>query len=147
MELGLPVEAAINVFLAKAIQAQGFPFSVALGGDTMDAVSSVKGLSNSEITEDIQHLVERVLPLHEIENLTMLAYCKSTFGISFPVLRLVKSPRPEDVRITVKDAKGRNRYSTSKIAQRGERSYVICTQWTDRHRAAFSQWRQIFRDN
>jgi addiction module RelB/DinJ family antitoxin len=33
-ELGLPVELAINVFLAKAVQAQGFPFPVALDGDS-----------------------------------------------------------------------------------------------------------------
>lgn len=29
-ELGLPIEQAINVFLAKSVQAKGFPFSVAL---------------------------------------------------------------------------------------------------------------------
>lgn len=143
-ELGLPVEIAINVFLTKAIQAQGFPFPVALEGDSGYASLKVQRISNSEITEAIQHLVEQNLPMSEINNLTQLTYCQNTFALSFPVLKMAKSSRPEDTRLAVKDAKGRNRYSTSKIAQRDGCSYVICTQWTDRHRSAFIRWQQTF---
>ena len=146
-ELGLPVEIAINVFLTKAVQAQGFPFPVALEGDSGYAAQEAQRISNAEITEAIQHLVEQNLPNSEINNLTQLTYCQTTFGLSFPVLKLVKSSRPEDVRLAVKDAKGRNRYSTSKIAQRDGCSYVICTQWTDRHRPAFVRWQQTFGDS
>lgn len=146
-ELGLPVEFAINVFLAKAVQAQGFPFQVALDGDSEYTSKEAQRISNAEITEAIQHLVEKVLPMSEINNLTQLIYCQTTFGLSFPVLKIAKSSRPEDVRLAVKDAKGRNRYSTSKIAQRDGYSYVICTQWTDRHRPAFIRWQQTVGDS
>ncbi|HIF9106913.1 TPA: type II toxin-antitoxin system RelB/DinJ family antitoxin [Photobacterium damselae] len=146
-ELGMPIEIAINVFLTKAIQAQGFPFPVALEGDSRYTAQEAARISNAEITEAIQHLVEQNLPFSEINNLTQLTYCQTTFGLSFPVLKLVKSSRSEDVRLAVKDAKGRNRYSTSKIAQRDGCSYVICTQWTDRHRPAFVRWQQTFGDS
>lgn len=140
-ELGLPVEAAINVFLAKAVKEQGFPFAVALG--TTQDVKPRQRLTNAEITNTLQSMVE-ALPLSEIENLTQLTYCRITFGLSFPVLKLAKSPRPEDIRSAAKDAKERNRYSTTKVAQRDEKTYVICTQWTDRHRNAFCRWQAIF---
>lgn len=142
-ELGLPIEQAINVFLAKSVQAKGFPFSVALEGEVSRSTTQHK-ISNTEITEAIQDLVEHALPLSEIENLTQLTYCRNTFGLSFPVLKLAKSTRPEDIRSAAKDAKERNRYSTTKVAQRDENTYVICTQWTDRHRNAFCRWQAIF---
>ena len=146
-ELGLPVEIAINVFLTKAIQAQGFPFQVALDGDAGYTLQESARISNAEITEAIQYLVEQTLSVSEVNNLTQLTYCQTTFGLSFPVLKLAKSSRPEDVRLAVKDAKGRNRYSTTKIAQRDGYSYVICTQWADRHRPAFVRWQQTFGDS
>ncbi|MGI2997289.1 addiction module antitoxin [Photobacterium lutimaris] len=146
-ELGLPVELAINVFLAKAVQAQGFPFPVALDGDRAVNQQGDNRISNAEITESIQHLVEVTLPLSEINNLTQLEYCKTTFGLSFPVLKISKTARPEDVRLSAKDAKGRNRYSTTKVAQRDGQTYLICTQWADRHRPAFVRWQQTFGDN
>ncbi|EJG1709571.1 addiction module antitoxin [Vibrio parahaemolyticus] len=146
-ELGLPVELAINVFLAKAVQAQGFPFPVALEGDNSAAQSAASRLSNAEITESIQYLVEERLSLSEIDNLTQLGYCRTAFGLSFPVLKISKTARPEDVRRTAKDAKGRNRYSTTKVAQRDGQTYLICTQWTDRHRPAFVRWQQTFGDS
>ncbi len=146
-ELGLPVELAINVFLAKAVQAQGFPFPVALDGDSAVNQQRDNRISNAEITESIQHLVEVTLPLSEINNLTQLEYCKNTFGLSFPVLKISKTARPEDVRLSAKDAKGRNRYSTTKVAQRDGQTYLICTQWADRHRPAFVRWQQTFGDN
>ncbi|WP_038178644.1 type II toxin-antitoxin system RelB/DinJ family antitoxin [Vibrio rhizosphaerae] len=145
-ELGLPVELAINVFLAKAIQTQGFPFPVALDGDSNRNGLVGQTVTNAEITEIIQHFVEQVLPVSEIDNLTQLEYCRNTFGLSFPVLKTTKSVHSEDVRIAVKDAKGRNRYSTSKVAQRDGVSYVICTQWTDRHRPAFLRWQKSYGD-
>lgn len=145
-ELGLPIEQAINVFLAKSIQAKGFPFSVALENEveTREVAQTQHNISNAEITEAIQDLVEHALPLSEIENLTQLTYCRNIFGLSFPVLKLAKSSRPEDIRSAAKDAKERNRYSTTKVAQRDEKTYVICTQWTDRHRSAFCRWQDIF---
>ncbi|EJI1280636.1 type II toxin-antitoxin system RelB/DinJ family antitoxin [Vibrio vulnificus] len=148
-ELGLPIEQAINVFLAKSVQAKGFPFSVALDIEEQDFSNSQtqRKISNAEITEAIQDLVEHALPQSEIENLTQLTYCRNTFGLSFPVLKLAKSPRPEDIRSAAKDAKERNRYSTTKVAQRDEKTYVICTQWTDRHRNAFCRWQAIFSRN
>ncbi|MHA6611642.1 type II toxin-antitoxin system RelB/DinJ family antitoxin [Photobacterium damselae] len=146
-ELGIPVELAINVFLAKAVQAQGFPFQVTLDGDVGGSSQEVDRISNAEITEAIQYLVEQILPMSEVNNLTQLTYCQNTFGLSFPVLKMTKSSRLEDVRLVVKDAKGRNRYSTSKIAQRDGYSYVICTQWADRHRPAFVRWQQTFGDS
>lgn len=148
-ELGLPIEQAINVFLAKSVQVKGFPFSVALDIEEQDAshIQTQRKISNAEITEAIQDLVEHALPQSEIENLTQLTYCRNTFGLSFPVLKLAKSPRPEDIRSAAKDAKERNRYSTTKVAQRDEKTYVICTQWTDRHRNAFCRWQAIFSRN
>ncbi|MDG2787623.1 addiction module antitoxin [Vibrio sp. YT-19(2023)] len=146
-ELGLPVELAINVFLAKAVQVQGFPFPVALDGDSAVTQQGANRISNAEITESIQHLVEVRLPFSEINNLTQLEYCKTTFGLSFPVLKISKTARPEDVRLSAKDAKGRNRYSTTKVAQRDGQTYLICTQWTDRHRPAFVRWQQTFGDS
>lgn len=140
-ELGLPIEQAINVFLAKSV-----PFSVALENEVQarEAAQTQHNISNAEITEVIQDLVEHALPLSEIENLTQLTYCRNTFGLSFPVLKLAKSPQPEDIRSAAKDAKERNRYSTTKVAQRDEKTYVICTQWTYRHRSAFCRWQAIF---
>lgn len=148
-ELGLPIEQAINVFLAKSVQAKGFPFSVALDIEEQDSSNSEtqRKITNAEITESIQDLVEHFLPQSEIENLTQLTYCRNTFGLSFPVIKLAKSPRPEDICSAAKDAKERNRYSTTKVAQRGEKTYVICTQWTDRHRNAFCRWQAIFSQN
>ncbi|MCG5049920.1 type II toxin-antitoxin system RelB/DinJ family antitoxin [Pectobacterium brasiliense] len=145
-ELGLPIEQAINVFLAKSVQAKGFPFSVALENEAQaqEAIQTQHNISNTEITEAIQYLVEHALPLSEIENLTQLTYCRNTFGLSFPVLKLAKSPRPEDIRSAAKDAKERNRYSTTRMAQRDQKTYVICTQWTNRHRSAFCRWQAIF---
>ncbi|MBM7071965.1 type II toxin-antitoxin system RelB/DinJ family antitoxin [Shewanella sp. 202IG2-18] len=147
-ELGLPFEQAINVFLAKSVQAKSFPFSVALKNEEKAKGASHSQtphkISNAEITEAIQDLVEHSLPQSEIENLTQLTYCCNTFGLSFPVLKLAKSTRPEDIRSAAKDAKERNRYSTTKVAQRDEKTYVICTQWTDRHRNAFCRWQAIF---
>lgn len=149
-ELGLPIEQAINVFLAKSVQAKGFPFSVALALalenelEAREAAQTQHNISNAEITEAIHDLVEHALPLSEIVNLTQLSYCRNIFGLSFPVLKLAKSSRPEDIRSAAKDAKERNRYSTTKVAQRDQKNYVICTQWTDRHRSAFCRWQDIF---
>ncbi|MBF4264876.1 addiction module antitoxin, partial [Vibrio anguillarum] len=75
-ELGLPIEQTINVFLAKSVQAKGFPFSVALENEA-EAQGALHSqtqnkISNAEITEAIQDLVEHALPLSEIENLTQL---------------------------------------------------------------------------
>lgn len=69
-ELGLPIEQAINVFLAKSVQAKGFPFSVALENevDTREVAQTQHNISNAEITEAIQDLVEHALPLSEIES-------------------------------------------------------------------------------
>ncbi|WP_299010215.1 type II toxin-antitoxin system RelB/DinJ family antitoxin [uncultured Shewanella sp.] len=150
-ELGLSIEQAINVFLAKSVQAKGFPFSAALVNEAeaqqaSDHETKYK-ISNAEITVAIQYLVEHALPQSEIETLTQLTYCRNTFGLSFPVLKLAKSSRPEDIRSAAKDAKGRNRYSTTKVAQRDEKTYVICTQWTDRHRNAFCHWQALFSRN
>lgn len=125
--MGLPIEQAINVFLAKSIQAKGFPFSVALENEveTQEVAQTQHNISNAEITEAIQDLVEHALPLSEIENLTQLTYCRNIFGLSFPVLKLAKSSRPEDIRSAAKDAKERNRYSTTKVAQRDEKPMLF----------------------
>ncbi|MEG3696444.1 addiction module antitoxin [Vibrio coralliirubri] len=146
-ELGLPVELAINVFLAKSVQAQGFPFPVALDVDSAVSKPGDNRISNAEITESIQYLVEERLSRSEVDNLTQLEYCRAAFGISFPVLKTSKTARPEDVRRTAKDAKGRNRYSTTKVVRRDGQAYLICTQWTDRHRPAFVRWQQTFGDS
>ena len=71
-ELGLPIEIAINVFLRKAIQAQGFPFPVALEGDSRYTAQEAERISNAEITEAIQHLVEQNLPFSEITHIKLL---------------------------------------------------------------------------
>jgi antitoxin component of RelBE/YafQ-DinJ toxin-antitoxin module len=140
-ELHIPIDIAINVFLAKSIECKGFPFAVAFEADSSDIEINI---SNSKITESIKEIVEAGLPASELSNLTQLEYCKATFGLSFPVIKKAKSESLEDVRTAVKDSKGRNRYSTSRVASVDSQVYVICTQWTDRHRNAFARWQNTW---
>ena len=143
-ELGMSVEQAINVFLAKAIKVRGLPFAVTLDESDIKISEPIPKISNAEITEAILTLVEGVLPVVEIQNLSSLEYCRATFGINFAVLKIIDSLLPEDIRSTAKDEKGYNRYSTTRIAQRDGTSYLVCTQWTDRHRAAFVRWQRRY---
>ena len=48
-ELGLTVGQAINVFLAKSIKAQGFPFAVTLNDPVVEDNGTVPKISNAEI--------------------------------------------------------------------------------------------------
>lgn len=141
-ELGLTVEQAINVFLAKSIKSQGFPFAVTLNDP--DVNEAVPKISNAKIISALLHLIDKTLPEIEIRSLCNPDYCKMTFGISFPVLKAVGSPDLESIRIVAKDDNGYNRYSTTKLAQYDSSYYLICTQWTDRHRAAFMRWHARF---
>ncbi|MFP1885405.1 addiction module antitoxin [Lonsdalea quercina] len=143
-ELGLTVEQAINVFLAKSIKVQGLPFSVTLGEAISKSRNVLPKISNAEITQALLQLVEESLVEDEVHNLCRLDHCRSTFGINFPVLKALDSAEPEAIRAAAKDENGYNRYSTTKIAQRGAHNYLICTQWTDRHRAAFMRWQARF---
>ncbi|XBY08923.1 hypothetical protein ABR759_04625 [Escherichia coli] len=91
--------------------------------ETREVAQTQHNISNAEITEAIQDLVEHALPLSEIEKphaANLLS--QHFFGLSFPVLKLAKSSRPEDIRSAAKDAKERNRYSTTKVAQRDEKN-------------------------
>ncbi len=143
-ELGMSVGQAINVFLAKAIKVRGLPFSVTLDDDNIKPSEPIPKISNSEITDTLLRLVERDLPDSEVQNLSELDYCRATFGMNFAVLKALSSTVPEDIRLAAKDDNGYNRYSTTRIAHRGERSFLLCTQWTDRHRSAFVRWLRRF---
>ncbi|MEZ9198951.1 addiction module antitoxin [Shewanella sp. 10N.286.54.B9] len=140
-ELQVPIDVAINVFLAKSIEQKGFPFAVSLEGEPDDIQSDI---TNSQITESIRSIIQSELPAKELHNLAQLEYSKHTFGISFPVIKKAKSESLEDIRIAVKDSKGRNRYSTTRVARVNGQVYVICTQWTDRHRSAFARWQKVW---
>ena len=143
-ELGMSVEQAINIFLAKAIKVRGLPFAVTLDERDIKISEPIPKISNAEITEAILTRVEGLLPEVEIHNLSSLEYCRATFGINFAVLKPISSVLAEDIRSAAKDEKGYNRYSTTRIAQRDGISYLICTQWTDRHRAAFVRWQRLY---
>lgn len=143
-ELGLTVEQAINVFLAKSIKAQGFPFAVTLNDPAVNENETVPKISNAEIISALLQLIDKSLPELEIQNLCNLDYCKTTFGISFPVLKELSSPDPETIRSAAKDENGYNRYSTTKLARHESSYYLVCTQWTDRHRGAFLRWLRSF---
>lgn len=139
-ELGMSVGQAINVFLAKAIKVRGLPFSVTLDDDSLKSSEFIPKISNSEITDTLLKLVEGELPESEVKRLSELDYCRETFGINFAVLKAISVKGPEGIRLAVKDDNGYNRYSTTRIAYRGDRSFLLCTQWTDRHRSAFVRW-------
>lgn len=138
-KLGLTAEQATQIFLHKALHCQGMPFAVSL--DDKAEQGEIPDISNNEITDTLQAMVEKQLPVQEIENLLDVDYCKSTFAISFAVLKQANTNHQADVKAAAQDSNGHNRYSTKKIAQRSGKYYVICTQWTDRHRAAFVKWR------
>ncbi|EKP0277483.1 type II toxin-antitoxin system RelB/DinJ family antitoxin [Aeromonas bestiarum] len=143
-ELGLTVAQAINVFLAKSIKVQGLPFSVTLDEPSLKVTDAIPNITNAEITEALQQLIENVLVEDELMQLCQRDHCRTTFGINFPVFKLLHSIEPEAIRLSAKDDKGYNRYSTTRIARRGEQAYLICTQWTDRHRRAFVRWYQRY---
>lgn len=143
-ELGMSVEQAINVFLARAIKVRGLPFAVMLDDSETKPVEPIPKISNAEITDALLRLVEGNLPETEVVDLCSLDYCRATFGINFAVLKPISSVLAEDIRSAAKDEKGYNRYSTTRIAQRDGISYLICTQWTDRHRAAFVRWQRRY---
>lgn len=126
-EFGLPIEQAINLFLVNSIKAKGFPSSIALENEVQarEAAQTQHNIRSIDITEAIQDLVEHAMPLSKIENLTQLTYCSNTFGLSFPVLKLAKSSRPEDIRHAAKYAKERNRDSTTKVAQRDKKTALF----------------------
>lgn len=139
-ELGISVEQAINMFLAKAIRVRGLPFAVTLDDSHVKPSEPIPKISNSEITETLLRLVEQKLSDSEIQDLCRLDYCRETFGIHFAVLKTLSSCMPEDIRLAAKDDNNYNRYSTTRIAHRGNISFLLCTQWTDRHRSAFVRW-------
>lgn len=144
--LGLTTEQAISVFLTKSIAARGLPFSLILEEtETPNQSDIVPEISNAEITRSIITLVEQHLPNDEIMRLLQADYCREQFAISFPVLKPVKSNDAAEIKAAAKDANGHNRYSTKKIAQHNNSQYyLVCTQWTNRHRAAFIHWREQF---
>lgn len=141
-QLGLTTDQAVQIFLTKSLINKGLPFSLTLD-EKVQAIDS-PDITNSEITDSLLALVENQLSDSEIRNLLDIDYCKERFAISFSVLKLVASNQQDDVRVAVQDLNGHNRYSTKKIAKRDGCYYVICTQWTDRHRAAFIHWRDLF---
>lgn len=143
-ELGMSVEQAINVFLAKAIKVRGLPFAVMLDDSETKPAEPIPKISNAEITDALLRLVEGRLPDTEVSNLCSLDYCRATFGINFAVLKPISSTDPADIRAKAKDDNGYNRYSTKRAAKREGSSYLICTQWTDRHRGAFVRWLRQF---
>ena len=139
-ELGMSVGQAINVFLAKAIKVRGLPFAVTLDDASIKPSEPIPKISNSEITDTLLKLVEGDLPESEVQSLCELDYCREIFGINFPVLKAISVKGSDEIRLAAKDDNGYNRYSTTRIAHRGDVSFLLCTQWTDRHRLAFVRW-------
>lgn len=82
-------------------------------------------ISNCEITDKLLSLVEQKLPDSEIQALCMLDYCRETFGINFAVLKALSSHMPEDIRLAAKDENNYNRYFTTRIAHRGNISFLF----------------------
>lgn len=136
-KLGISTEQAIRIFLTKSIAAKGLPFPVTLE-ESIDNPSA--DITNAQITDTLLTLVEQGLTATELRSLQEVDYCRDVFALSFAVLKLAKSNQQDDIKAAVQDTNGHNRYSTKKVAKRDGQYYVICTQWTDRHRAAFIHW-------
>ncbi|KVX03034.1 type II toxin-antitoxin system RelB/DinJ family antitoxin [Shewanella frigidimarina] len=136
-KLGLTTEQAIRIFLIKSISSNGMPFPMVI--DDQDG-SKTPYITNNQITDTLLVLVEQGLPESELLNLQNSDYCKDVFALSFAVLKHAKSNQQADIKAVVQDVKGHNRYSTKKVARHNGQYYVICTQWTDRHRALFTHW-------
>ena len=139
-ELRLSVEQAINVFLTKAFWLCVLPFAVTRDDSYIKPSEPIPKISNSEISEILLRLVEQKLPDSEIQDLCRLDCCRGNFSINFAMLKALSSRMPEDIRLAAKDDNNYNRYSTTRIAHRGNISFLLCTQWTDRHSSAFVRW-------
>jgi addiction module RelB/DinJ family antitoxin len=143
-KLGLTTEQAIRIFLTKSISSKGLPFPIILDEQGSFAKPSI---TNNQITDTLLTLVEQGLPEAELLNLQNPDYCKEVFALSFAVLKQAKSNQQADIKIAAQDGRGHNRYSTKKVAHHKGQYYVICTQWTDRHRALFSHWHKHIQRN
>lgn len=92
------------------------------------------------VRESIRKLIqESALPRSEIEHLTDAAYCSSTFGISYPVLKPYDSSRPFDEQKRDSNNKYNRYYNFILDSTHGQ--YLLCSQWVEQlHRLRFEKW-------
>lgn len=78
-------------------------------------------------------LAEDQLPAEELQRLQDAAYCKTTFGVNYPVLRLYDRSLPLAQQRVV------NQYPRywSKVFND---EYLITSEWYERHREPFAAW-------
>lgn len=77
----------------------------------------------------LRNWLENNCSVEEAERFLSLEYSRQEFGISFPLLQRERIP----------DARGYYRYSPTPLHIHN-RTYYICTQWYDRHRAWLINW-------
>ncbi len=97
-------------------------------------------ITNSEITEYFRQNIQNINN-EEIENLQLKDYCIVTFGINFPVLKKIPmNSTIEEIREYAK-INGYNRWSTQRPIIKENKKYLVVTQWIDRHRQPFLNWK------
>ena len=96
--------------------------------------------NNAEITEYFRENT----PLFDeqtIINLLSLDYCHLTFGLNFAVLKEIPFNATIDEIRALSQVNGRNRWSTQHPPEKAGRKFLITTQWFERNRQPFVNWR------
>lgn len=96
--------------------------------------------TNSEITEYLRKVVP-LLTNEEVGNLESPDYCRLTFGVNYAVLKSVPMDSDTDQVRRFARINGYNRWSTQRPVVRSNKKYLVMTQWIDRHRTPFMEWK------
>jgi len=100
-------------------------------------------ITNSEITS---YFRQTVITLSEeiVTKLLNDEYCKRTFDVNFPVLKKVPfNADRETIRKYSRNDNGYIRWSPQNTIERTGSRYLVLTQWYDRNRLPFVQWKQL----
>ena len=102
------------------------------------AIQEAPGLISDIVRKRLVANVKRLKPDDDVvRQLEREAYCRSTFGVSYPIL--VPLSPGENASESAKDRNGRNRYWVDPIYIGNER-FLVCSQWYDRNRADLLRW-------
>ncbi len=143
-----PIESIIRVLCRSCHRAYDAPNQVLPQTELEEGSGQLINLdapvvTNSEITTYF-HAVVPVLNRDLVNKLLNEEYCKKTFDVNFSVLRAVPFDADKEViRNCSRDENGYIRWSPKNAVEHNGSRYLVLTQWYDRNRAPFLQWKSL----
>ena len=96
--------------------------------------------SNSQITDYLREIVPNLTD-EIVNNLQSADYCRAIFGVHYAVLKEIPiNATPVEIS-ALSRINGHPRWSSQRPIYRNDKQYLVMTQWFDRNRQPFVDWR------